>query len=858
MGSAIVPAPASRATPMMAQVLALKAEAGDALLLVRMGDFYEAFFEDAAEVARLLDIALTARGEHEGRPVPMCGIPVHAHESYLARLVKAGRAVAIAEQMEDPAAARARGSKAIVERRIVRVLTPGTLTEERLLEGRCANWLAAAVVTPQGAGLAWADVSTGEFVAADLPAETLPDELARLGPAELLVPEGSGMDGTPRPRDQFDSERARQRLCARFGPAAADGFGRPALAAMGALLAHVEATARAAPIRLEPPARHLPGDVLAMDAATRAGLELLRAADGGRDGSALATIDLCVTAAGSRLLAEELAAPLTSRAAIEARLDLVEAFVAAPDLRAAVRRSLKACPDLARALARVAARRGRPGDLAAVRAALAVAQDLGRHLAAARLPGPDLAASLTPPAGLASTLAALADRPPAERGEPGVIRDGADPELDELRRLATDGRRRMAELEARLAAETGVPNLKVRFNAVLGWFVEVPARHAAALAARGFAHRQTLGQAMRFDTPEVRALAQAIATADARARARELALVDALEEAVRQAADPLARLARTLARLDRSAALAEVAATRSWVRPQLTDGRDFTVRAGRHPAVEEALRRTGQAFVPNDCRLEDPGRCWLVTGPNMGGKSTFLRQNALIAILAQAGSFVPAAFARIGIVDRLFSRVGASDALARGRSTFMVEMVETAAILRQATPASLVLMDEVGRGTATWDGLAIAWAVLEAVHDRGCRTLFATHYHELNALAGRLPSLALRSTAVAQGPGGPVFLHQVVEGPAAGSFGLAVARLAGVPAAVVARAARILERLERSEASRAAAEALEALPLFAAAVAPPPPPDVLRARLARVNPDDLTPRAALDLVYELKRLAAED
>ncbi|WP_448578319.1 DNA mismatch repair protein MutS, partial [Thermaurantiacus sp.] len=673
MASAIAPASAGAATPMMAQYLALKAEAGDALLLMRMGDFYEAFFDDARDAASMLDIQLTHRGEHAGAPVPMCGVPVHAHESYLARLVRAGRSVALAEQMEDPASARARGAKAIVRRAIVRVLTPGTLTEERLLDGKSRSLLAAAFVSPAGAGLAWADVSTGMLMAADLKAEHLADELARLEPAELLVPEDSRLPGTSMPRALFDSLSASRQIARRFGPAAADGFSRGSLAALGALLAHVEQTARGAPLRLQPPERHRPEGVMAIDAATRSSLELVQGADGSRAHSLLAAIDRTVTAAGSRLLADELSAPLTDRAAIEARLDLVELFVSAPSSRADTRRALRTAPDLARALTRVVAGRGRPTDLAAIRGALAAAAAIRDILRAMDpFPHPALLRDLEPPQALRAHLeAALADQPPAEKGEAGAIRPGFDAALDSLRALATDSRQAIAALEARLRSESGVAGLRIRHNHVLGWFAEAQARHAEALAAAGFVHRQTLGSAMRFETAELRELGLAIAQAEARAKAAEAAHLEEMESMVAAAADDLAKIADALARLDRTTALAELAASEAWVRPEILETRDFDISAGRHPVVEAAMRGEGQAFVPNDCRLEDPARVWLLTGPNMGGKSTFLRQNALLAILAQAGSFVPAASARIGIVDRLFSRVGASDNLARGRSTFM-------------------------------------------------------------------------------------------------------------------------------------------------------------------------------------------
>jgi DNA mismatch repair protein MutS len=868
MAAAIGTSEASGAfTPMMRQYLALKAEAGQALLLFRMGDFYELFLEDAATAAAALDIALTHRGEHLGAPLPMCGVPVHSHEAYVARLVKRGHSVAIAEQMEDPAAAKKRGSKSIVARAIVRVLTPGTLTEDRLLEGRRANWLMAIFPGPGAnapTGLAWADISTGELWLGEAAPGTLPDELARLAPAECLAPEGAAPPGAvPLPRSRFDSAAAERQLCARFGVSTLEGFGafpRGSLAAAGALLARLAETARGAPVLLNPPRLHSPAQAMAIDRATRRSLELTEGPS-----SLLATLDLTVTAAGGRLLASELASPLADLAAIEDRLDLVQWFASDSGLRAEARRLLKAAPDIARALGRIGAGRGSPRDLAALREGLRAARALGLLLDAASTAGTPLALTplrhdlQPPPALLAALESALAETPPASAADGGAIAPGHDAALDELRALAADSRTAIAALEGKLRTDTGVPGLKIRHNNVIGYHVEVAARAADPLVAHpGFFHRQTLGTAMRFDTEALRTLASRIAQAQAHALAAEAAHLEFLREAVLGQAEPLARTAAALAALDRSAALAELATRDGLTRPILTDDTDFRIVAGRHPVVESALRGQGQPFVPNDCVLEGEARAWLVTGPNMGGKSTFLRQNALIAVMAQAGSFVPAAEATLGLVDRLYSRVGASDSLAEGRSTFMVEMVETAAILNGATSRSLLLLDEVGRGTATWDGLALAWAILEAIHDRlGARTLFASHYHELAALKGRLPGLALRTMKARQWKGDLVFLHEVAEGAAPGSFGLDVARLAGVPADVLARAAEILARLEAGNAGQNARAALSDLPLFAAAPAPPPPADGLRARLAEVHPDALTPRAALDLLYELKRLADE-
>ena len=846
-------------TPMMQQYLGLKAEVPDALLMFRMGDFYELFLADAGIAAAALDIALTHRGEHLGQPLPMCGVPVHSHEAYVARLVKAGHRVAIAEQTEDPAAAKKRGSKSIVNRAIVRVITPGTLTEERLLDGRRANWLLSLFPAPDEVGMAWADISTGELWLGSVPPEGLPDELSRIAPAEVLRPDGAGHADVP--RAAFDSRSAEQRLAARLGVSTLEGFGqfpRAALAAAGGLLAHIERTSRGAPLLLKPPRLHLPGAVMAIDGATRRSLELTEGPT-----SLLSAIDLTVTAAGGRLLAAELAAPLADLPAIEARLDLVQWFSGDTGLRDEARALLKGAPDAARALGRIAAGRGSPRDLGALRDGLRAARTLGLLLDAASGGGAPAALDplrlgLEPPPALLHLLeAALVDSPPLQAADGGVIASGHDPALDELRLLAADSRAAIAALESELRGQTGIQTLRVKHNNVIGYHVEVAQKAADPLMAHpGFFHRQTLGNAMRFDTEALRGLASRIAQAQAHALAAEAAHLETLREAVLADAAGISRVAESLAAIDRASALAELAVREGLVRPRLTDGHEFRIVAGRHPVVEAALRRKGEAFVPNDCALEGDARVWLVTGPNMGGKSTFLRQNALMAVLAQAGSFVPAAEATIGLVDRLYSRVGASDSLAEGRSTFMVEMVETAAILNGATQRSLLLLDEVGRGTATWDGLALAWAILESIHDRiGARALFASHYHELAALKARLNGLSLRTMKARQWQGDLLFLHEVGEGAAPGSFGLDVARLAGVPADVLARAGEILARLEAGEAGRGAKEALADLPLFAAAPPAAPAADALRARLAGIQPDSLTPRAALDLLYELKGLA---
>ncbi len=855
---------------MIAQYLALKDEAPDCLLFFRMGDFYELFFEDAAAAAATLDIALTWRGEHMGVPIPMCGVPVHSADGYLARLIKGGHRVAIAEQIEDPKVARARPGKSIVARAVVRVVTPGTLTEGALLDPKRSNWL-AAVAPGAASGLAWCDLSTGAFVTrACTPAELLA-ELARLAPAEVVAPEGwiGWPEPTPRPVRDFDRVRGEALLRARFGVATLDGFGRfsdAEVAAAGALLAYVEATAKGAVPLLSPPRPEWPGATMAIDAATRASLELARGSSGGRAGSLEACIDRTVTAAGARLLGDDLAAPLTDPAAIAARHDLVGWFAAASVLRGRVREALGGIPDVARALGRLAVGRWSPRDLGAMRDGLALA--LALKAALERAGGEALGG---PPSLLAGTLArigahgalvealraALVSEPPVDAAAGGAIAPGYDAALDALRETSRDGRSAVAALETRLRGETGVAALKVRHNNVLGYHIEVAARFADPLlqAGSGLIHRQTLAGVVRFGSVELGALAATIAQAGDHALAAEAAHLEELRGLAMADAAVISETAAALARLDAAAALGELAASEGWVRPIVDGTAAFCVEGGRHPMVEAAVKRARGTFVGNDCDLSADARVWLVTGPNMAGKSTFLRQNALLAVLAQAGSFVPAKAAHIGVVDRLFSRVGASDDLAQGRSTFMVEMVETAAILSGATDRSLVILDEVGRGTSTYDGLAIAWAVLEAVHDElRCRCLFATHYHELVRLKERLRALATVTVKVREWKGELVFLHEVVPGAADKSYGLAVAKLAGVPPAVIARARSVLVRLEAGrEKTGGIAAGLGDLPLFGAAE-PEAPGDPLRMRLESLDVDSVSPREALDILADLKAL----
>ncbi|MEX2615280.1 MAG: DNA mismatch repair protein MutS [Alphaproteobacteria bacterium] len=868
------------ATPMMAQYLAIKKQQPDCLLFYRMGDFYELFFDDAVQASAALDIALTKRGAHNGNDIPMCGVPVHAADTYLSRLIREGFKVAVCEQVEDPAEAKKRGPKSVVKREIVRLVTPGTLTEEVLLDARAHNHLAALAEAGGRMGFAWLDMSTGEFTVQQVDTAGVAAVLARVSPGELIVPERMLENPdlfdvfaqwktilSPLPGSRFDSENGRRRLEALYDVAVLDGFGsfeRMELAAAGALVDYVALTQYGSMPRLSPPRRLALGAVLEIDAATRASLELTRSLSGGRQGSLLSVIDRTVTGPGARLLAARLAAPVTDANAIAARLDMIGFFIEAATVRSDLIGHLRHCPDMMRALSRLTVRRGGPRDLAAIRDGLGVAGDIGGLLADPDLMPPDGVAAARRALGPHDTLRdrlgrALAENLPLLARDGGFIAPDYSPELDGFRKLRDEGRRLIANLESRYRTETGVESLKIRHNNVLGYFIEITPRHADKIG-EAFIHRQTLASAMRYSTVELADLARDISEAADKVLAIELALYEDVVGEVTARSEAIAATADGLAALDVAAALADLAQARRYCRPEFDSAPVFDIRGGRHPVVEASLE--GGEFVPNDCDLAEDRRLWLITGPNMAGKSTFLRQNALIAIMAQMGSYVPAESATIGIVDRLFSRVGAADDLARGRSTFMVEMVETAAILNQAGPRSLVILDEIGRGTATYDGLSIAWACVEHLHEvNRCRALFATHYHELTGLTGRLASLSPHTMQVKEWNGDVVFLHSVAPGAADRSYGIHVARLAGLPASVVARAGAVLTELEKGEQSGTLARLSDDLPLFAAAARPaaaPPVESAVESALADADPDSMTPREALEYLYRLRGMLANN
>jgi len=910
-------APSIEATPSMAQYLEIKAANPDCLLWYRMGDFYELFFEDAVAASQALGIVLTKRGKHQGQDIPMCGVPIHRADEYLQRLIRQHFRVAVCEQLEDPAEARKRGAKAVVKRDVVRLVTPGTLTEEALLDARVRNYLTAIFRVAPGVegspgaafslALASVDISTGECEIGEVSESDFPGELVRLAPTEVLVPDGliadqglvkwieiAGGKETPLPGQYFDSAAGERDLKSALGVRELGAFGtftRGELAAAGALLKYIDLTQMGRKPLLRAPRKSGIARVMAIDAASRTSLELVKSSSGDKAASLLAAIDRTVTAPGARELQARVASPLSDPGEIDRRLDAIGFLHERSRLLDALRTALRSAPDIARALSRLAFNRGGPRDLGAIRDGLAAARSCAKDLeeASGALGLPDALSRIvadlqaTEADELAVALArALGAELPHLRRDGGFIKARYSADLDTARDLRDDSRLVMAGLEARYAEQTGIKSLKVRHNNILGFFIEVTQLNARPLQSAPlneiFRHRQTMANAMRFTTSELAEIEGQIASANERAHNLEQEIFAELQAAAAAREKALSRIASALAELDVFAALAVLALEQGYVRPIVDGSESFDIRGGRHPAVEQALAKAQSgAFIENDCVLgrasapsAPPGfdelpeaRIWLVTGPNMAGKSTFLRQNALIAVLAQMGSFVPARSAHIGVVDRLFSRVGASDDLARGRSTFMVEMVETAAILNQASERSLVILDEIGRGTATFDGLSIAWATVEylSAHVKA-RSLFATHYHELTVLARRMPNIANVTMDVAEWHDEIVFLHKVKAGAADRSYGIQVAKLAGLPHEVIGRAREVLDVLEKGDRrpDGKGQSGLEELPLFAAArpksFQAAAGPSAVDKALEQIRPDELSPRAALEKLYELKALAA--
>ena len=872
----------SAVTPMMAQYLELKAQYQTALLFYRMGDFYEMFFDDAIAASAALDIALTKRGKHLGEDIPMCGVPFHAAEGYLLTLIRKGFRVAVCEQMEDPSEAKKRGAKSVVKRDVVRLVTPGTLTEESLLEARRHNFLAAYSNIRGSCALAWVDISTGSLRVLPISETRLGPELARLSPSELIVADSEdaipdeletdfGVSLTPLTRAAFDSTNAQNRLCDLFGVKTLDAFGqfnRAELGALGAVVEYVELTQKGKLPILRPPVQEATSQVMQIDAATRRNLELSRSTSGGRSGSLLSVIDRTVTPGGGRLLERRLSSPSRVLEQVHERLDAVSFVKDQTQLAQNIRDLLRNVPDLDRSLSRLGLDRGGPRDLAAVRSSLAQAEEIVATLENVALPK-SLETACIDLSGHNDLLVllnqALVAEPTLLIRDGGFICEGYDSELDEARRLRDEGRSIIAGMQAEYAKLSGIQSLKIKYNNVLGYFVEVTATHADKMLSEPlnetFKHRQTTANQVRFTTVPLSEMETRILNAGSRALEIEKRLYSGLKSSILDRAVQIFQTARALAEYDLTTTLADLAKNENWCRPVVDDSRALFIRSGRHPVVEDAIRaQNSNSFIANDCELGEKSDTWLLTGPNMAGKSTFLRQNALIAVLAQMGSFVPAAQAHIGLVSQLFSRVGASDDLARGRSTFMVEMVETAAILNQADSQALVILDEIGRGTATYDGLSIAWATLEHLHDvNSCRALFATHYHELTSLSDKLDRVECATVAVKEHDGDVIFLHEVRKGAADRSYGVQVAKLAGLPPTVVDRARMVLEALEKGEREgHVKREAfIDDLPLFSAfetQTSVATGPSEVEERLKTVLPDDLAPREALDLIYELKAL----
>ena len=871
---------------MMAQYLEVKERYPDALLFYRMGDFYEMFFDDAEAAAVALDIALTKRGKHLGEDISMCGVPHHAAEGYLLTLIRKGFRVAVCEQLESPAEAKKRGYKAVVKRDVVRLVTPGTLTEDALLEARRHNFLASFSEIRGDGALAWVDVSTGDIQVTACTRTSLGPMLARLAPSELLVSETMldeceavasdyGVALTPLARASFDSDGATARLSDLYKVKSLESFGsfsRTQLSALGGIIDYLDLTQRGKLPLMRPPVVEAAGGVVQIDGATRRNLELTRSLSGGRDGSLLQAIDRTITGAGARLLELRLTSPSTDLHTIAVRHDAVEFCCEHAALCTDLRDDLRKVPDIERALSRLSLDRGGPRDLTSLRDGLGQAETIAQRLYQTNLPVllSEAGDKLKGHEKLTTLLdSALVAEPPLLARDGGFVATGYDDELDEARKLRDEGRSVIAAMQTEYADLSGIKTLKIKHNNVLGYFVETPASNAAKMLAEPlsetFIHRQTTANQVRFTTVKLSEMETRILNAGGHALEIEKRIFDELRSAVLASAGPVAMAAKALAEFDLATSFADLAIGENWARPEMSSDRCFQIDAGRHPVVERALRQSGATgFVANDCDLsaDTDGSCpiWLLTGPNMAGKSTFLRQNALIALLAQTGAFVPAAAARIGVVDQVFSRVGASDDLARGQSTFMVEMVETAAILNQAGPKALVILDEIGRGTATYDGLSIAWATLEHLHDvNQCRALFATHYHEMTVLAGKMKGLKNATVTVREWEGDVIFLHEVSEGAADRSYGVQVARLAGLPAPVVERARTILDKLEQNdrEGDGKAKTLIDDLPLFN--IAPPSPQatikqSVVEARLEDIHPDELTPKEALSLVYELRDL----
>ena len=851
----------SKHTPMMRQYLALKAKHPNTLLFYRMGDFYELFYEDAEKAARLLDITLTTRGQSAGVPIKMAGVPFHSLEPYLARLVKLGESAVICEQIGDPAT-----SKGPVERAVSRIVTPGTLTDAALIDDKQDIWLLAVTTQRNTAGIARLNLASGEFILIEVPSDQIPATLERIRPAEILYPEswtpnfGGNAACTRQPDWYFDFDSAKRLLCDQFEVASLAGFGaeglKPAVAAAGALLQYAQATQAGKLHHLRGLTVEIEGAYLGLDLATRRNLELTETLRGQPSPTLFSLLDNCVTSMGSRLLRHTLHHPQRDRTIPAARHGAVEALLEDYGRMAGeVRRALRGIADIERIAGRIALRNARPRDLASLRESLGKLPELRAPLAgtASDLLQQSFGELETPAEALDLLIRAIAAEPGAQVRDGGVIAPGFDGELDELRSLNDNCGAFLVDMEARERERTGISSLKVEYNKVHGFYIEVTHAHVDKIP-EDYRRRQTLKNAERYITPELKAFEDKALSAQERSLAREKLLYEQILDALLPVVPTLQAIARAVAQLDLLAGFSESALKRNWCKPEFVEDTQLAIVNGRHPVVENELAQSAETFIANDCLLADERRLLLITGPNMGGKSTYMRQVALIALLAHIGSFVPAERCTLGPMDRIFTRIGASDDLASGRSTFMVEMTEAAAILHHATSQSLVLMDEIGRGTSTFDGMALAFAILRHLIEKNrSLTLFATHYFELTRLSHEYSELANVHLGAVEHNDRIVFMHAVEEGPANQSYGIQVAALAGIPSAVVRAARKQLREFEQ----RASVDPLQ--PDLFAQGAPEPEfaeaePHPALERLAGIDPDSLTPREALDALYALKGL----
>ena len=858
----------------------IKSDYSEALLFYRMGDFYELFFEDAKVAANALDIALTKRGKHSGEDIPMCGVPHHSAENYIYTLINKGFRVAICEQMESPEEAKKRGYKAVVKREVVRLVTPGTLTEDNLLDAKKSNYLASYSLVHKEASVSWIDISTGSFYISSITPEKLGSELTRLSPSEILLSENLakahrdlaeefGISVTELGNSAFDSSSARERLKKIFNVETVDGLGtfnRAELSSMGAIIEYLQITQKGKLPMLSRPRRELNSSFMTIDTATRKNLELTKGlSSGNKSGSLLSVIDHTLTSGGARLLEKRVSAPSTNLDEIEKRLNGLDFMIADPSLSSSLRSELRKVPDLDRALSRISLERAGPRDLVAIRNGLLQSSIISKILSSLTLPKLIKEKTAVFPEQdkfLGLLTEALVDEPPILARDGGFIREGFDPKLDEARRLRNEGKKIIAEMQMDLVKISGIQSLKIKHNNVLGYFVETPATHADRMLSPPlsdtFIHRQTTANQVRFSTVELSEIETKILNAASHSLEIEKQTFKDLCGSILQYGQCITDIADYLSEIDLTIALSVLARNESWVKPAVDESHNFEIYGGRHPVVEHALKKEGKAFISNECNLND-GKICLLTGPNMSGKSTFLRQNAIIVLLAQIGSFVPASSAKLGIVSQLFSRVGASDDLARGRSTFMVEMVETASILNQADENSFVILDEIGRGTATYDGLSIAWATLEHLHNvNKARALFATHYHELTHLSVEMDRLENSTVSVKEWEGDVVFLHEVIRGAADRSYGVQVAKLAGLPETVIKRSKLILEKLEKGhhQGQLNLKGLINDLPLFSNDQnfheAKEKEVDPIHEELRNINLDNTSPRDALEFLYKLK------